>query len=408
MQNSKLPIKTQNFLTLAILFLLPVYLIKIKFGWVSFNVLELLIVLLFFTWFSCKQKKYSILNTQYSIPLGLIFIGLLLSLFANKNYYVGFGVLKGWFLLPIIFAIILFDNLKKDESLLEKSWLALFLSGAAVSIIGGVYKLLGILTYDGRLRAFWDSPNQLAMFLAVPFLIGASRFNLEELADLSAKGKFEPWKRWMVIFGLALIIINLYLTKSYGAWLAISVALGVYFCLKYNKISQRRYLAVFLVILIFLLSWASFLKYKSVANLGSRSSLESRLMIWKSAGLMIKDNFLLGIGPGNFQNNYLEYQKYFPPYLEWAVPQPHNLFLAFWLEAGLLGLVGFIWLLILFFRDNKKTIANNREAGILLLAIMIYILLHGLVDTPYWRNDLAVVFWAMVGINRYLSDKDSS
>ena len=27
-----------------------------------------------------------------------------------------------------------------------------------------------------------------------------------------------------------------------------------------------------------------------------------------------------------------EYQKHFPPYLEWAVPQPHNLYLAFWLQ----------------------------------------------------------------------------
>ena len=57
---------------------------------------------------------------------------------------------------------------------------------------------------------------------------------------------------------------------------------------------------------------------------------------------MIEKNPLFGIGPGNFQNKYLEYQKYFPPYLEWSAPQPHNIFLAFWLESGLLGLAGFV------------------------------------------------------------------
>ena len=32
---------------------------------------------------------------------------------------------------------------------------------------------------------------------------------------------------------------------------------------------------------------------------------------------------------------------------------------------------------------------------------MIYILIHGLVDTTYWRNDLAVVFWMIIAANLY-------
>jgi putative inorganic carbon (HCO3(-)) transporter len=118
---------------------------------------------------------------------------------------------------------------------------------------------------------------------------------------------------------------------------------------------------------------------------------------------MIKSNPFFGIGPGNFQNKYLEYQKYFPPYLEWAVPQPHNLFLAFWLEAGVIGLIGFIWLLVLFFRDNKKAIENNRLYGTLYLAIILYFLFHGLIDTTYWRNDMAILFWMVVAINVHLA-----
>jgi O-antigen ligase len=118
---------------------------------------------------------------------------------------------------------------------------------------------------------------------------------------------------------------------------------------------------------------------------------------------MIKNNPLFGIGPGNFQEKYLEYQEYFPPYLEWAVPQPHNLYLAFWLESGLVGLTGFIWIIFLFFKDNKNAIRENREIGILFLEIMIYILVHGMVDTTYWRNDLALVFWAVMVMNFCLS-----
>ena len=35
---------------------------------------------------------------------------------------------------------------------------------------------------------------------------------------------------------------------------------------------------------------------------------------------------------------------------------------------------------------------------------MIYILVHGLVDTTYWRNDLAFLFWAIIVANLYLAE----
>ncbi len=430
MQNSKSQLKLQNFLVLAVLFLLPAYLIKIKFGWVSLNILELLVGVLFLLWIFKKDTKNQIPKTKYWLPTGLIFIGLLLSVVANKNYYSGLGAIKGWFLFPIIFAVVFYDLMKKDESLLKKSFSALFFSGAVVSLIGVACKILGVVTYDGRLEIFWDSPNQLAMFLAPAFLIGVSGLIWEI-------GKIKEWKMLIKLFFLLLITLNIYLTHSFGAWLAIVLTLIIIFWLVHSKIWQKKYLALLLTILLILLGWASFGKFENIKNLGSRSSFASRIAIWKSAGLMIKNNPLLGIGPGNFQNKYLEYQKYFSPYLEWSAPQPHNLFLAFWLESGLAGLAGFIWLLIIFFRDNKKVYpftkiskyknvpireikkqtSNNlavkgnfgdgaiHDLRILLLVIMIYILIHGLVDTTYWRNDLAVIFWAIIAANIYLMER---
>ena len=425
---------------LVILFFLPAYLFKIKFGWLSFNILELLVGILFIIWIFSKEKKYLILHTKYFIPILIIFTGLILSVIANKNLYAGFGAIKGWFVIPIMFAIVFLDALKKDESLLKKSLMVLFFSGVAVSAVGIIYKFLGILTYDNRLKIFWDSPNQLAMFLAVPFLIGIEKFGFEEFRELcSRKEKAELWKIGAIFFSLLLILLNLFLTKSYGAWLAIAVALFAIFWLKYSKKWQKKYLTILILIFAILISLASIYKYKSVANMGERSSLASRFTIWKSAGLMIENNPLFGIGPGNFQEKYLEYQKYFPPYLEWSVPQPHNIFLAFWLESGLVGLIGFVILLFYFFRDNKKVYPftkikedNNtsisvikkqiseklddkeyfgdgaiQDLRILLLGIMIYLLVHGLVDTTYWRNDLAVVFWTIVAANYFLAERNS-
>ena len=39
-----------------------------------------------------------------------------------------------------------------------------------------------------------------------------------------------------------------------------------------------------------------------------------------------------------------------------------------------------------------------RDSRLEIYCIMIYILAHGLVDTTYWKNDLSVVFWIIIGL----------
>ena len=385
----------QEILALSILFLLPFYFIKFKYSWLSFNLVEILIVVLFFVWFFDKNTRYKIQNTRYYIPVLLILAGVALSTLVNKNYYVGLGIIKGWFFLPIVFAIIFFDNLKKNEKILNWSLVMLFYSGILVSIEGIYYWLSGILTYDGRLRIFFDSPNQLAMFLAPVFLIGLFLF-LKEV---------EKKKKTITTVGLLLIGLNLFLTFSYGAWLSLAIVSAISLVIIMKNNESKITLVVFTLFFLLFLFFYQKDNFSNTRLFGERSSLASRLMIWKSAALIIEKNPISGVGPGNFQNKYLEYQKYFPPYLEWAVPQPHNLYLAFWLEAGFIGLIGFSLLVIQFFRDNKKAIGNNRLYGTLCLAAVLYYLVHGLVDTTYWRNDMAVVFWTIIVINVYLANE---
>ncbi len=41
---------------------------------------------------------------------------------------------------------------------------------------------------------------------------------------------------------------------------------------------------------------------------------------------------------------------------------------------------------------------NNIPISDILISLMIYILVHGLVDTTYWKNDLALMFWLIIGL----------
>ena len=77
---------------------------------------------------------------------------------------------------------------------------------------------------------------------------------------------------------------------------------------------------------------------------------------------------------------------------------PHNFFLNFWSETGLLGLVAILLILIKFFTDYLRTDEARRPLYLILISVMIAIVVHGLVDVQYFKNDLSVLFWLVVGM----------
>jgi len=371
---------------LLTIFFLPAYLIKFSFFSIPTNLLE--IFALFSLFLFILNKKTATLGywkenlTAFKLPFIFLFSGLLLSFLTNPWSLHGLGIIKSWFVVPFFFSLSLATMLndKKERVLVIKT---IYFSIAAVSFSALGYKLAGIVTYDQRLTAFYLSPNHLAMFLAPGFFLTYYLFFQEKTQAFRA----------FLVFSLLAITMAFYFTFSYSAWLAVALSFVALSALKTKRQKVIKFLFASLVILgIFLaLQWEN---PKLNGFLDQRSSFSSRVMIWNSSLKIIRDNPLFGIGPGNFQASYLEYQKYFPPYLEWAVPQPHNLYLAFYLQTGLLGLIGFVllcyrWFVICLRQKNTAFFAVS-------LGILLYFILHGLVDTPYWKNDLAFIFWIFV------------
>jgi O-antigen ligase len=144
-------------------------------------------------------------------------------------------------------------------------------------------------------------------------------------------------------------------------------------------------------------------KWQALTSFEERSSLSSRLMIWRSAGKILEDHWIFGIGLGRFQIMYLEYQRYFTPYLEWAVPEPHNWYFATLFSAGIAGFIGFVILVgrFLFLQNTVFLLDRQKERrffALITVSIMIFYLVYGLTDTPYFKNDLALSFWLLIGL----------
>lgn len=369
----------ENWLCFSI-FLLPTYLIKINIFGLPTNVWEAMVAIGFFWWLLDKKFVFERVDwlkyKTYFFPLVLIFTGLFVGMLLNANYRMGLGIIKGWFLVPLVFIFIASEVL--DNAKTRILFQFFYLSALAVSIIAIFYWFCGWVTFDARLQSFFNSPNYLAMYLSPAIIIGTVFFRE---------------KKFFYASSLILIAASFYLTFSFAAWAAVIVSILIIFFLIETKNGKRG--VTMGIILFILFSFFTFEfgseKSTSIVSLDSRSSLSSRIMIWKTSEKLIQDNFLWGIGPGNFQNKYLEYQKFYPPFLEWAVPHPHNIFLAFWLYSGLIGLIGFLVLLEIFF---KRFFEKQKNAlKFMALGIMLVIIIHGLFDTTYFKNDLAVIFW---------------
>ena len=385
-------ISTENFFYLVI-FCLPLYLYRISILGLPTNIFEILAILSILFFFIEKRrsfaKKFKTLPKFVLIAISFIIIGVFMSIFFSNAYAAGFAILKSWFLIPIFFSYMLYAFLN-SETAVEKVFASIYASVVLVGIIGIVYKIAGIVTYDGRLEAFYLSPNYLSMFLAPGIFFGTY------FLTKSLKNKASICNSAIHLVSLIFVLIPFYYTYSYGAWLAVCLSILALIMLSINK---KRLLIVSLFGAIAVTVFFFQADNQKFSNLFSeRSSSASRMMIWNASRLMIKQHPILGIGPGNFQSEYLLLQKYFPPYLEWAVPEPHNLFLAFWIQTGVLGLIGFLLLLFFIFRFLLAALKNKKGAALAapVLGFFTYTILHGFIDTPYWKNDLSFLFWICV------------
>lgn len=387
----------------AVFLLLPLAHIKLSFFGFPLYLPEIAVLFAFFIHLfgpgkAFSREKFPFPDTFAAIGLGLFALGALLSFLMNPFSLTGLGLLKSWFFFPLLASWLVFSE-ARDEEKRELFLFSFLLSLSAAAFGSLVFLSLGVLTYDGRLFGLYASPNFLAVFIA-PLVLLALSFLCSEKWNVQKNAL-----RNMLLFSVILLVLmTLFSTRSYGVWSALFLSvmffLGGLFVVQGG--SKKR---ILLSVVFVMLCLAGFIflerdspKWESLLSFDERSSLSSRLMIWRAGTEILSDNVMFGIAPGRFQVKYLEYQQYFPPYLEWAVPEPHNLYLAVFLSTGLIGFLGFllfvgraIFLLgrVIFSEVYAETV---RLTSVLSLALLFFFLLYGITDTPYFKNDLAYAF----------------
>ena len=378
--------------------LLPAYLIRFNIGQFPTTILEVGFFSLFLIWlFKFARQDLKVIHKFFifhfissrSINIFFIFVAVFLvssiiAIFTSWDFIPALGIWRAYFLEPIILFFIL---LGRQEQIKTKQ-LAWFLILSSLSII--VYAIwqkftgFGIATAEWtaeatrRSTAFFSSPNAVGLYLAPIFMLLPILWNKKN--------------RWLIIFIAILMLLALYFTKSQGAWIGLVAGVIVLvFLLGYKKISVA---VVFLGVVLTLI-----IPTMRSAVLFQDHASQNRLILWNQSWTYLTHsptNFIFGAGLRQF---YDKIQK--PTYNLKRIERhiyPHNIFLNFWTEIGLFGMLSFAGMLCSLFYLTLKIRKNDLVLGFGLFVVLTVILIHGLVDVPYFKNDLAMLFWIIIAV----------
>src|SRR3989339_1352582 len=443
--------------TTFIVAFLPTYLIRFSIGFVPMTLLEGMILVLFGVWGvkgviarsdrrerrgnppiseiagDCFAPLRSARNDKHFFPAmtpwnWLIFILLVIatiSMFISPNLRGAAGAWKAYFIEPILFLMVFLNVIKKKKDL-ELIFYALGFSAIYISLFAIYQKFTGFaIPYPWqeeavrRVTSFYRFPNAVGLYLA-PIVVLYIGWFLEKLSSkdycssvavaesrtfFSNKLKFNfsiNSKIKFLFFQLTVIllsILSIIFAESEGAYAGILA--GCFFLGIITKKLRWSTLIFGAIFAIIILSVPQLRNYTWRQISFQEDSGKVRTQMWQETWEMLKDRPILGAGLAGYQETFDAYHKarHIEIYL-----YPHNLFLNFWSELGLSGLVVYLIIVTTFFYQLLRK--RDSQLKITLCATMIALLVHGLVDAPYLKNDLSILFWVIIGSSILLTSKE--
>ena len=245
-----------------------------------------------------------------------------------------------------------------------------------------------------------------------------------------AVGAFRGGKRWLAL-ALSLIALlataTLALTHSRAGWIgfAVAVAALVLALIWLNAGGRgRKALAIATIALVAGGLLLGAIALPRVLNGGQDAvavqgdavlqqlSLDARIEIWSRALYALQDFPFTGVGLGAFRRvvNVLYPLFLMPPDVD--IAHSHNMFLQVGVDLGLIGLVGYVALLIVAAASAWQIASTGRGFAPYLalgaLAALIGLHVYGLADALALGSKPSVIFWVVLGLVAALAAAQST
>ena len=331
-------------------------------------------------------------RSPFTIPAALFLVAGAISVAVSPEQVKGLGLFRAYLVEPIAFYFVL-------GNVAQNAWRArLVLGGLAVGgSVAGIANAVVILnairhhTLNIALPppvVIYNTPNAVALYLVPLIGIAACMFLYDRARYVRALS---------AVF-LAISLSAVFLSLSRGGYLALAAM-----ALILAVINRYRWYLLPAVVI----AGAAISRVPAIASRlahefnihDPNNTFLSRVDLWQATLRMLRDHPIFGTGMFGFARGIQPYRG--GVYQENLI-YPHNIVLNMWTETGLLGLASFLWILVQAFRVSWTGWTSGpgawRAIQLGIVLAMVAIIVHGLVDVPYFKNDLALEFWTLVGL----------
>ncbi len=393
---------------------LPLYLIRFDLGLLPTTFLEIQFGILFVFW-ALQLRDKSIRKSLLAIPrsrftkwisAGTIFIliGGLLGMTQTSDLASSLGVWKSYLVEPILLALIILTvELKENKKNVTKQIVPYLIALSVPTILIGLVSIFQTTTgisipenylLAGRATAFYSYPNAVGLFVAPVVIILIAAISTSKVRKNLSTNTLR-----LFIVTSALGLVAIVAAKTEAAIVALVVAAIFISVPRWFKLSKQK---MIIRIVLAVIALPLFLIALSSAGINAVDKLtlqdwsgQTRVAGWEETYHLLQSNphtLLFGTGMNDFPVAVAPFHTH--DYLE-IFQYPHNLILNAWTELGFIGLYGLLIIAIAIFR---ATIKNPKPIKTVLFGALLVMTVHGLVDVPYFKNDLAFMTWAIIAL----------
>lgn len=391
-----------NWLVLVTILAAPLYVVRFNIAILPTTLLEVLIIATVVAWAVEEVAAGRIkdwrqtLGSEFSwLALALLAVSTLAVLISPTPYQ-ALGLWRAYFLEPVLFYFVVLTKLRQGLS--SRILIVWLLSGVSIALLALIQKFTGQLATPesaheltlGRAAAVFNSANDVPLFLG----------------PLAAVSLALVRKTKLVWVAAILIFAAIWVSGSRGGTIALGVVEGMiligWLLMKipanwrqiFWRIATVAGVLAVIGLVYLLVNIDQFAPEGKIVYPRSFSGTnEVRICLWQGTRNLLQDHSIFGVGLNGFRVDYPAYRTCDSEELQY----PHNIFLNVWTELGLAGLLAFA---LIYLRAFKALVGENIRhlAKVSLIAALSYSLVHGLVDVPYFKNDLGVEFWLLLAV----------
>ena len=287
-----------------------------------------------------------------------------------------------------------------DKRLLKNVLIAMFFMGVCLVFYGFYTQInAGVAVYQDIALPFFKNHCIYAEYLCIIFAI--------LLAFTLGFGKIKG--RTLLVSGSILFACAILMTFVRGAWLAVFVLLSYAIVIQGRK-APFKLIAILLVLMIAAAGFALTMDLTELLTQRINRLTDFRYVTnfdridrWMAAFSMFLHHPVLGVGYGNYPEEYYQYIWFIKATTLTDRMGAHNLYLEILAETGFLGLIAFLGLVVTFFRESFKLLKELNDSFWLSLTAgvvgaMITYLVHGVVNNLGPSDKLELLFWILIGM----------